>query len=123
MITVDDRKVRLPWWGVLCVILGTILLTGLFDYLGKLSLARPALVSVAIVSIAIALRWKLKRHTWFWITMIVLAALHIPLVLFIPWTTKWVPAIVTIPIGMADLYIMLWRLSVIGSWMKSPTMS
>jgi len=51
--------------------------------------------------------------------MIVLAALHIPLVLFIPWTTKWVPAFGTLPIGMADLYIMLWTLSVIGSWMKS----
>lgn len=120
VITADDRQIRLPWWGVLCVIFGALPLLFLFDHFGKLALARPTLTSVAMVTIAIALRWQLRRHVWFWITMAVIAALHVPLILFVPWTTKWVPAFVIIPIGMADLYAMLWILSVVGKFMEGP---
>ena len=80
--------------------MGALALLILLDHFGKLTLARPTMTSAAMVIIAIAMRWKLKRHMWFWITMIVLAALHVPLVLLVPWTTKWVPAFVIIPIGM-----------------------
>ena len=117
VFTEEDRKMRLPWWGVLGIILGGLPALILFDHFGKFNLARPTLTSAVVVVIAIALRWKLKGHVWFWITMIVLAALHVPLLLAVPWTTRWVPAFVIIPIGMADLYLMLWVLSVVGKFM------
>ena len=120
VITKEDRQMRLPWWGVLCVMLGSLPLCLLFVYFGRFDLARPTLISVAIVAITIAMRWKLRRHVWFWGTMIILAALHVPLILFVPWTTKWVPALVTIPIGLADSYVMLWVLSVVGKFMEGP---
>lgn len=109
---------RLPWWGVLCVILGALAVLILFDHFGQLALARPTMISAAMLVIVIAMRWKLKRYVWFWITMIVFAALHVPLILFVPWTIKWVPALAIIPIGIADLFIMLWVLSVVGKFMK-----
>ncbi|MGA8273433.1 MAG: hypothetical protein WB919_17855 [Candidatus Sulfotelmatobacter sp.] len=111
---------RLPWWGVLCVIFGTIPLALLFVYFGRYDLARPSLISAAMVAIAIALRWKLRRHVWFWITMGFLAALHLPLILFVPWTTRWIPAVVIVPFGIADLYAMLWILSFVGKFMEGP---
>jgi hypothetical protein len=52
--------------------------------------------------------------------MTVLAALHLPLILFIPWTTRWVPAFVIIPYGIADSYAMLWIISVVGKFMGEP---
>ena len=67
--------------------------------------------------LAIIMRWRLKRHVWFWITMVILAALHFPLILFVPWTTRWIPAFVTIPIGIADLYLVLWVLSTVEKLM------
>jgi len=109
---------RLPWWGVLCVIVGALLLGLLFVYFGRFDLARPTLISAGMVATAIAMRWKLKRHGWFWGTMTILVALHVPLILFVPWTTKWVPALLIIPIGFADLYVMLWALSVVGKFME-----
>ena len=118
VITAEDKKMRLPWWGVVCVIFGSILLGLVFVHFGKLALARPTLDSVAMVSIAIAMRWQLRRHAWFWITMTLIVALHVPLILFVPWTTKWVPAIVIIPIGIADLYAMLAILSVVGKFVE-----
>ena len=105
---------RLPWWGVLCVMIGSLPLYLLFVYFGRFDLARPTLISAAIVASAIAMRWNLRRHAWFWGTMAIIAALHIPLILFVPWTTNWAPALVIIPIGIGDLYVMLWALSVVG---------
>ncbi len=84
---------RLPWWGVLFVIIATFLIGLLFDHFGKFALARPTLVSVAIIIITVAMRWKLKGRVWFWVTMAFLAALHVPLILLIPWTANWVPAL------------------------------
>ncbi len=120
VITAEDRKVRLPWWGLLCVMLGALLLCLLFIYFGRFDLARPSIISAAMVAIAIALRWKLRRHVWFWATMAILAALHLPLILFVPWTTRWIPAVVIAPVGIADLYAMLWVLSVVGRFMEEP---
>ncbi len=119
VITAEDRQMRLPWWGVLCVMVGAFLLFSLFDQFGKLAIARPTFYSVAIIIVTVAMRWKLKGHVWFWVTMAFLVALHVPLILFIPWTTKWIPALVLIPIGIADSYMMLWILSVVGKRMKA----
>jgi len=118
VITAEDRQMRLPWWGVLCVIFGTVLLGLVFTHFGRFDLARPSLISVGMVAIAAALRWKLRRHVWFWITMTILAVLHLPLIVFVPWTTKWIPAIAIVPFGIADLYIMLWVLSVVGKFVQ-----
>jgi len=71
-----------------------------------------------MVAVAIVLRWKFRRHVWFWITITLLGALHLPLILFVPWTTKWIPAIVIAPFAMADLYVMLWVLSVVRKSME-----
>jgi len=119
-ITAKDKQMRLPWWGVLCVIFGAMPLILLFHYFGKSALALPTLCSVAMVALAIVMRWRLRRHVWFWTTMIVIVALHVPLVLFVPWTTKWVPAIVITPIAIADLYVMLAILSFVGKFMEGP---
>jgi hypothetical protein len=114
------KQMRLPWWGVLCGIIGTALIAWLFDHLGRFDLARPALYSVAMLGVTVVIKWKLRRHLWFWITMTVIVALHVLLVLFVPWNTKWVPAIVIIPIGIVDLCAMLAVLSVVGKFVQRP---
>lgn len=109
---------RLPLWGYIFIPVGAFLLSALFDHFGKLALARPIVFSVSIIIITIAMRWKLSGHVWFWVTMAILAALHVPLILFIPWTTKWIPVLVIIPIGIADSYAMLWVVSVVGKFRR-----
>lgn len=110
----------MSWTGGLCIFFGTILLALLFVSVGRFDLARPTMVSVVMVGLAIAMRWKLRKHAWFWITMIILAALHVPLILFLPSTTRWIPAILIAPIGIADLYAMLWVISAVAKFMGEP---
>jgi hypothetical protein len=80
VITKEDRQMRLSLGGGLCVGVGAFLLFFLFNHFGKLAFTRPALCSVSIIIITIAMRWKLEGHVWFWITMAFLAALHVPLI-------------------------------------------
>lgn len=112
------KKIRLPWWGVLCVIIGSLPIFWLFDHFESLNLALPALNSIGMLGLAIAVKWKLRRHVWFWITMTIFAALHVPLIVFVPWTTKWVPAFAIAAIDSADLIVMLAILSVIGKFFE-----
>jgi hypothetical protein len=117
------KKMRLPWWGVLCGIIGSTFSAWLFDHFGRLDLTLPTLVSIGMLGFAIAVKWKLRRSVWFWITMTVIVALHVLLILSVPWTTNWVPAIVIIPFAIADLYAMLAILSVVGKLVETPKTS
>jgi hypothetical protein len=113
MAGTDVKLKRLPWWGVLCVMLGALPVVWLFDHFGKFDLARPTLYSAGMISIAVAMRWRLRGQARFWITIAVIVALHVPLIVFGPWTTKWVPAFMIVPIAFADLYAVLAILSMV----------
>ena len=116
----EAKTIRLPWWGILCWMAGCALIELLLLALGRFDLGLPVLNSIAVVGFTIALKRKLTRHGWFWGTMICLAALHIPLVLFVPWTTRWVPALAIAAIDSADLIAMLAILAVVGKFMEEP---
>jgi hypothetical protein len=113
------KKIRLPWWGVLCLIIGSLPMFWLFDHLGKLRLGLPTLNSIGMLGLAIAAKWKLRQRAWFWVTMFVIAALHVPLILLVPWTTKWVPAIVIAVIDSADICVMLAILAVVEKFVEA----
>ena len=117
------KKIWLPWWAVLMWMTACVPIIWLFDHFRRFDLALPALICIGMLGLAIAVKWKLRRHVWFWITMTVLAALHALLVLFVPWTTKWVPAIAIAAIGSADLIVMLAILSVVGKFVEGPKAS
>jgi hypothetical protein len=97
----------LPWWGVLSVIVGSFQCAWLFDSFGKLGLVLPMLNGIAILGFIVVLKRNLWRRAWFWETMAVIAMLHIPLILFLPWTTAWVPAFAIAAIDTLDLIAIL----------------
>jgi hypothetical protein len=117
------KKMRLPWWAVLCLLVFGMPLPWLFDHFGRLNLMLPIWNSVAVLGFMLALKWKLGRHAWFWITMTVIAALHVPLILFVPWGTKWVPALAIAAIDSLDFCLILWILSVVGKFVPGPKAS
>jgi hypothetical protein len=120
VVTEEDRQMRLPLWAYPFVIVGAALMYFVFDHFGKAAIARPTFYSVAIISITIAMRWKLRGYVWFWATMAVFGTLHALLILLVPWADKWIPALVVIPIGIADSYAMLWVISLVAKSKGEP---
>lgn len=110
------KNLRLPRWAILPGITIAFLCAWLFDHFGKFNLMLPIWNSVAVLGFILALKRKLWPHAWFWITMAVIALLHVPLILLIPWGTRWVPALVIAGIDSLDFCLILWILSVTGKF-------
>lgn len=77
-------------------------------------------MSTAVVAFAVAVKWNLRPRPWFWNTMAILAVLHVPLILFVPWGTQWVPAMMMAVVGSVDLILILTIISVAGKFMEGP---
>lgn len=92
----------------------------LFALYGGLELAMPLTVTISALGFVVYLKWKLRQHAWFWITMTVIAALHVPLILFVPWTTKWVPGWAVAGFATVDFVLILWILLVVERLMEGP---
>jgi hypothetical protein len=108
------NKIRLPWWGMLCVAIGSLSTIWLFDRLGSLSLFLPALNGTAVLAFAVAVKWKLRRHIWFWVTIVVVVALHIATLLLVPWTSRWFPAVVWAGAASLDFCVILVVIDAVG---------
>ena len=53
---------------------------------------------------AIRIRWELRRHIWFWVAIVGIILLHLPLILSIHWAV-WIPAFFIIPIAILDMVV------------------
>ena len=110
----EAKKLRLSWrTQLLMVVIGTPTLFLYLVYGGRLERVWPFMLTFGVLGIVIRFKWKLRRQTWFWVTMAVIAVIHVLWVLFVPWTTKWIPAFVYIGIATADFVLILWILLVV----------
>ena len=65
----------------------------LFVYLDKAEMGFTVIIVLGMTMLAIKLRWRLRKHLWFWATIIFILALHVPLLFFIHWPDTNVPTI------------------------------
>jgi hypothetical protein len=114
------KKMHLPWWVWLSLIIGCLPIIWLFDRFGKIDLFLPVLNSIGMFGFLIALKWNLRRRAWFWITMVTVAALHVPIILLIPWPTEWVPARAFAGLATVDLLLILAILWVVEKFVEGP---
>jgi hypothetical protein len=111
------KKMRLPWWALLCMMIGGGLGSWFFDYIGRDSMALPTMNCIMVFSFLVVLKWRLRRHMWFWAILTIAAALNVLMILFVPWTENWVPALAIAVIDLADLIAILAILSAAGKIM------
>lgn len=77
-----------------------------FLYLGKAELGFTVLIVLGCVAIAIRLRWGLRRHAWFWLTIALIVVLHIPFLSFVRWPHTNIPTIAfSLPFAMAEFLL------------------
>jgi len=107
------NKFRLPWWGLLCVMAGAAILAFLLDSFGHLELVRPVGFSTAMIAIAVAFRWQLRHHLWFWGVVVITVVLHALVIVYQTVSTSWVPAFVLSGYATIDLYVILVVISIV----------
>jgi hypothetical protein len=105
-------------WAITVAVL-TSPLFFLFDSFGKPGNGRAAWFSAMTILIAMNVRWELRKHIWFWLTMLCIVVEHVPLVLFVPWTSRWIPAVGILPIVVVDIALIFGCLYLVEKW-KSP---
>ena len=74
---------------------------------GKAGTGRAAWILAGMFFIDIKMRWRFRCRAWFWITIACLLALHVPFILYVLWTGRWIPAVAILPIGVLDLGVIL----------------
>jgi hypothetical protein len=106
-----DRPGRADWTGT---IIGALLVPVFFFivYLGKAEVGFTVCIVLGMVMLAIKLRWKLRRHAWFWGTIALILALHIPFLSIVQWPQTNIPTIAfSLPLGIADFLLISGALS------------
>jgi hypothetical protein len=109
----EAKKVRLPWQALLCLFVVAMFLRGRLKDSGLLYLYLPIFNGVGVFGFLFYLKWRLRRYVWFWLTMTAVLALHILLILVVPWTNDWIPALAIAGIDSLDLCLIFWILDVV----------
>ena len=95
-----------------------------FYFLGMEEMGRSVFIVLGMTMLAIRVRWDLRKRVWFWAVVVVLLLLHVPLLFVFRWPRGfhgWLPAVGTLPIGIADLLIILGAGRVVEKFIvKSP---
>ena len=110
MRTPDDARSRLTPEGrfALYLIAGEICLFIPFIILGKPELGLGSCTCFAMVAIASWLNWTSRGRRWFWLAVVLSAAIQLPLVLYYPWGNRAYRTLL-VPLGIGDV-AMSWRL-------------
>jgi hypothetical protein len=114
----SPRSIKNLLW-VIVVMALTSPLFFVFDQIGKPGTGRAAWICAGMFLVAIKVRWELRNRLWFWSTIVALLALHIPLILYLPWTSRWIPAVGIFALGVVDCAIILGCIALIEKRMKN----
>ena len=80
----------------------------LFAYLGNAEMGLSVCIVLGMIAVAVYFRWRLRKHVWFWATIAVVFALHVPLFFVVRWPDSKVPTIAySLPIGIADFLLIM----------------
>lgn len=73
-----------------------------FAFNGDPARGRAAMLCGAVGLIAIECHWEKRKYVWFWVTVAILAVLHLPLVLFVRWQQQSYPGYTLLPFAILE---------------------
>ena len=91
---------------IIAAILAPVLV--LFICLGKTDMGLTVDIVSGLIIFAIKLRWKLRKHVWFWAAIAFILLLHIQLFFVVRWPQSNIPTIVySMPFGIVDFLLVM----------------
>ena len=99
------RERRTDWTGTL-IGLALLPVFFVFVWLDKAEMGFTVFIILGMIILAIKLQWKLRKHIWFWATIAVVLAIHVPLIFIVRWPDTRIPTIAySMPLGIADFLV------------------
>lgn len=120
METQRSPKPDAHWGLVVAAIAAGAVVASPFIYFGQVGNGRTAGFLAGILFIAVARRWHLRSRTWFWPLIALIVVAESPLVIFVHWTSRWIPAAAILPFAVADGVGILWLIQLVEKWVGSP---
>jgi hypothetical protein len=77
----------------------------IFNAMGESAKGLAASIMTGMIITAVILSWDMRKHIWYWITLIVLILLHVPLIQYVPWSDRSYPGMMLLPHGLLDLAV------------------
>src|ERR1700690_3256088 len=65
------------------------------------------------IVIAVRLRWELRNRVWFWLTVLIVALLHLAAVLFVPWPDTDYRWPIVFPVGVLDYFVISYSIHLV----------
>lgn len=97
------KPLELSWKIQLAIFVGAFLLGLSFAHFKRSALERPTMFSIVVIAFVMAMNWELRKRVWFWFVILTVAALHVLIILCVPWTATWIPAFVMTPIAAVEI--------------------
>ena len=102
----EPREPQPTDWSGTIIGLAVVPVFLVFVHLGRPDMGLTVTIALAMFLLAIKFHWKWRKRTWFWPTLAVVLACHIPLFFMIRWPHTRGPMILyTKPLGILDFFI------------------
>jgi hypothetical protein len=79
----------------------------LFFVIGRPDLARPAFIAIGAAVFAVRQKWEYHRRRWFWLVVAGVILLHLPILVYVVFPNRWIPAVLLMPFALADYVVMI----------------
>ena len=80
----------------------------LFVYCDKPDMGLATCIVLGMAMIAVRLRWKLRKHFWFWAIIVSILAVQVPLLSIVRWPQGRTPTLVyTLPVGIVEFLLIM----------------
>jgi len=93
------------WYAVIVVVASPVML--LFDHFGMPEFERPAAFALGLLLLVVKVCRDARGRLWFWITIIAIAALHVPLLMLTAVRLTGAPFTEMLLLGIVDGAVML----------------
>jgi hypothetical protein len=58
-------------------------------------------------AVAIRQKWEFHQRRWFWLIIVGIALMHVPLFVYVSFPKSWIPAVALMPVAIVDYIVVL----------------
>jgi hypothetical protein len=104
----DDAKGKRSWdsvtrnWSYLMALCTSPIFI-LYVILGDTGRGRAAWLSAMMIALVARYFWDLRNRVWFWVAIVVIVLVHVPLIVLVPWSSKHLTYVALLPLGLLDI--------------------